>query len=61
MDFRGAGILPAVLRLWERANRWPFLRQDKQDAGATGTRETFSNRAVDRGRSALCRKRGNEI
>ena len=61
MDFRGAGVSPALCSLLELQNRRPFLRQDKQDAGATGTRETFSNRAVDRGRSALCRKRGNEI
>ncbi len=45
MDFRGAGVSPAFCSLLELQNRRPFLRQDKQDAGATG----------------MCRKRGNEI
>ena len=34
----GAGILPGVLRLERPANQRPFLRQDKQGAGVTGTR-----------------------
>ncbi len=45
IELRGAGILPSVCSFPEPQNRRPFLRQDKQDAGATG----------------ICRKRGNEI
>jgi len=41
----GAGIVPADLWFEQPANRRSFQRQDKQDAGASGTR----------------RKRGKEI